>query len=399
MRSGCHPERSERSDRRATPFRFVFILGIVSLFADMTYEGGRSIAGPLLAHLGASGLIVGFVAGFGELVGYGLRVVSGRAADRTKRYWPIAFAGYAINVLSVPALALARTWPVAAGLIVGERFGRGVRKPAVSAMIAHAGSQIGQGWVFGFHELMDQLGATAGPLLVAAILMLGGGFPKAFGVLIVPAVLALLVLAIARIAYPLPSAMEAKPRTGSASFSRAYWVYVAAGACVAMGFADFALVSFHLSKVHVVPNHVIPILYAGAMLVGALGAPILGRLYDRFAVPTVIVSFAAGALFAPLSFLGGPSLAIAGVLLWGLGMAAQETLLPSIVATLTPAGERATALGTFDGVYGVTWFVGSAAMGALYDVSLGGLVAFSLALQLIALPLFTVAARMGRQEA
>jgi MFS family permease len=379
---------------RTTPFRFVFIIGIVSLFADMTYEGGRSIAGPFLAHLGATGLIVGLVAGSGELAGYGLRVLSGAAADRTRRYWPIAFLGYAVNVLSVPALALARTWPAAAGLLIGERFGRGMRKPAVSAMLSHAGSQIGQGWVFGFHELMDQVGATIGPLLVAAVLALQGGFARAFGVLVIPGVLALLALAIARMQYPIPSDMEPAARgSQSRAFGNRYWLYMAAGACVAAGFADFALISFHFSKEHVIANHVIPILYAAAMLVGGITAPFLGRLYDAFPLATIVGSFVLAALFAPLSFLGGSASAIAGVLLWGLGMSAQETLMPSIVSKITPVGRRASAIGTFDGVYGVAWFAGSAIMGALYDVSLVWLVVFSLALQIAALPLFVIASR------
>jgi hypothetical protein len=382
-------------DVKSAAFRFVFILGVVSLFADMTYEGGRSIAGPFLAHLGATGLIVGLVAGFGELIGYGLRVLSGTAADRTRLYWPIAFVGYAINLLSVPALALARTWQIAGGLLIGERLGRGFRKPAVSAMLAHAGSQIGQGWVFGFHELMDQVGATAGPLVVAGILASGAGFARAFGTLLVPGVLALIALGVARVYYPTPRSLERSSpssETGERRFDRQYWLYAAAGACIAAGFADFALVSFHLSRAHIVANHAIPILYAAAMFIGAVGAPILGRLYDRFPLQTIVASFIIGALFAPLSFLGGTTAAIIGVLAWGVGMAAQETLLPAIVSKITASDRRATALGTFDGVYGVAWFAGSAAMGALYDVSLIWLVVFSLVLQIIALPLFAIAA-------
>jgi MFS family permease len=381
---------------KSSAFRFVFIFGIVSLFADMTYEGGRSVAGPFLSSLGASGLIVGFVAGFGELIGYGLRVLSGNAADRTRRYWPIAFAGYAINVLSVPALALAHTWQVAAGLLIGERFGRGTRKPSVSAMLAHAGSQIGQGWVFGFHELMDQVGATVGPLVVAGVLATHGGFGRAFGVLVIPGVLALITLSIARMQYPVPGKLETRVAVeggGARRFSKQYWLYAAAGACIAAGFADFALVSFHLSRAHIIANQAIPVLYAAAMLIGAVGAPILGRLYDRFPLQTIVASFVMGALFAPLSFLGGTTLAIIGVLAWGVGMAAQETLLPAIVSKITAANRRATAIGTFDGIYGVAWFAGSAAMGALYDVSLTWLVVFSLVLQIAALPLFAVAAR------
>ncbi|HEY9084496.1 MAG TPA: MFS transporter [Candidatus Tyrphobacter sp.] len=384
--------------RRSTPFRFVFIFGIVSLFADMTYEGGRSIAGPFLAQLGASGLVVGFIAGFGELLGYGLRVLSGTAADRTRRYWPIAFIGYAVNLLCVPALAIARTWPAAGALLIGERVGRGIRKPSVSAMLSHAGSQIGQGWVFGFHEAMDQVGATVGPLVVAAILALNGGFSMAFGALAIPAVLSLVALGVARFEYPLPGSLEKHAAPSTRGFGSEYWLYVAAGTCVAAGFADFALVSFHFSKAHVIANHVIPILYAAAMLVGVVASPLFGRLYDRFPLATLLGAFAASALFAPLCFLGGTALAIAGVLFWGLGMAAQETLLPSMIARLTPPDRRATALGAFDGFYGVAWFVGSAAMGALYDRSLLAVVIFSLALQIAALPLFLVASRMQRAQ-
>lgn len=379
---------------RSPAFRFVFVLGVVSLFADMTYEGGRSIAGPFLSSLGASGLVVGVIAGLGELIGYGLRVLSGNAADRTRLYWPIAFVGYAVNVLSVPALAFARTWQMAGGLLIGERFGRGVRKPSVAAMLARAGSQIGQGWVFGFHELMDQIGAAAGPLVVAGVLATHGGFGRAFGILVIPGALSLIALAIARQQYPVPRQFEASGVSSESEarrFTKKFWLYAAAGACIAAGFADFALVSFHLSRAHVIADRAIPILYAAAMLVGAIGSPFLGRMYDRFPMQTIVVSFVLGALFAPFAFLGGATLAIVGVLAWGLGMAAQETLLPAIVSTITDPDRRATAVGTFDGVYGVAWFVGSVAMGALYDLSLTWLVVFSLVLQLAALPLFAVA--------
>src|SRR5215469_14366315 len=126
-------------------FRFVLIIGIVNFFADMTYEGGRSITGPFLGSLGASATIVGFVAGFGELMGYGLRSLTGYIVDRTHRYWLVSFTGYFINMLAVPALALAGSWPVAAALIIAERTGRAIRRPAVETLISHAGKSIGHG--------------------------------------------------------------------------------------------------------------------------------------------------------------------------------------------------------------------------------------------------------------
>ncbi len=146
--------------RNRSAFRFVLIIGIVNLFADLTYEGARGIIGPFLGSLGASAAIVGFVAGFGELMGYGLRSVSGYFADKSHKYWFVTFTGYAINMLAVPTLALAGQWPLAAGLVVAERTGRAIRKPVVEAMLSHAGRSIGVGWVFGLNEALDQAGAT-----------------------------------------------------------------------------------------------------------------------------------------------------------------------------------------------------------------------------------------------
>src|SRR6266550_7075043 len=181
-----------------TAFGFVLIIGIVNLFADMTYEGARSISGPFLGSLGASATVVGVVAGTGELLGYSLRSVAGYFADKTQRYWLIVLVGYVINVLAVPALALTGNWPIAATLIVAERSGRALRKPVVDAMLSYAGKSIGRGWVFGLNEGLDQAGATLGPLIVALVLYLKSGYRTGFGVLLVSSVLCLATLVVAR---------------------------------------------------------------------------------------------------------------------------------------------------------------------------------------------------------
>ena len=121
---------------QTTAFRFVLIIGVVSLFADMTYEGSRSIVGPYLAQLGASGTAVGIIAGLGELLGYGLRYISGRISEKTGKFWPITIFGYAFQMLSVPLLALAGSWQVAALLIIAERIGKAIRNPRQSYGIA-----------------------------------------------------------------------------------------------------------------------------------------------------------------------------------------------------------------------------------------------------------------------
>ncbi|MBC5809407.1 MAG: MFS transporter [Candidatus Eremiobacteraeota bacterium] len=374
-------------------FRFVFVMGLVNLFADMTYEGARSATGPLLASLGASATVVGLIAGFGEFIGYSLRWLGGIVADRTRRYWPVAFFGYIVNVACVPLLAFAHAWPAAAALIVGERFGRAVRKPATSAMLAHAGTRLGQGWVFGLNDALDQIGATIGPLIVATVLYLHGGFSGAFGILVIPAVLTIAVLAAARVQYPAPEDLAVPPPPDVRHQPRAFWFAALAGAFWAAGFADFALIAYHLVKTHVLASAAIPITYALAMVAGALAAPAFGRWYDRSGPNVLLAALALSLAGTALAFLGSPLAAVTGVFLWGVAMAAQDSVFPAIVSGITPAERRASAIGAYGAVYGVAWFGGSAVLGALYDRSLPATVAFALGVQLCALPFIIGTAR------
>lgn len=371
-------------------FRFVLIIGIVNLFADMAYEGGRSITGPFLGSLGASATIVGVVAGLGELLGYSLRSISGYFADKTHRYWFFTALGYLINVLAVPALALAGNWPVAAVLIIAERTGRAIRKPAVDTMLSYAGKSIGQGWVFGLNEGLDQAGAAISPLIVALILYLKGGYRTGFAVLIIPALLCLATLVVARILHPSPHEMEKEPADFSEAkgFPKPFWIFVGAGALIAAGFADFSLIAFHFQRAAIVPQTDIPLFYALAMGAGALSNLLFGRLFDRIGFSIVFIAFLVGATFAPFVFLGQFWLALIGMALWGVGMGAQNSLLKAILTGFMPVTKRSTGFGLFYTGYGIAWFLGSAAMGYLYDKSIITLIVFSMLCQLLALPIF-----------
>ena len=376
--------------------KFVVLLGVVSLFADMTYEGARSITGPFLAILGASGFVVGFVAGFGELVGYGLRLVSGYLADRTGRYWGITLVGYGLNLLAVPAIALAGRWEVAALLMIAERTGKALRNPPRDVMLSHATSRIGRGWGFGLHEALDQVGAVLGPLIAALVLSLHGSYRQAFALLGIAALLALSTLVVARITYPNPSSLEAEqPIAKGAGFGQAYWLYLFAAALAAAGYADFPLIAYRLQKEALAPATWIPVLYAVAMGVDAVAAIAFGRLFDRFGLPVLAVAILVSAAFAPLVFLGGFSLVVVGMLCWGVGMGAQESIMRAAIADLVPANRRGTAYGIFNGIYGLSWFLGSALMGILFDLSIDRLVAFSVAAQLVAIPALLLSRRVG----
>lgn len=376
--------------RHKVALTFVVLIGVVSLFADMTYEGSRSIWGPFLGTLGATGAIVGLVAGGGELLGYLLRLFTGVLADKTQRYWTITIAGYAINLLAVPALALAGNWPVAAGLVILERSGKALRTPARDAMLSYAAKDMGgAGWAFGLHEALDSTGAVLGPLIAALVLFLHGGYRHAFAWLLLPAIGALATLAIARIKFPQPQELDPRPapELDDARALRELKIFLIATALIAAGYSDFALIAFHLARDHVVSNDVVPTLYAVASLAGGLTALVMGKLFDKQGLSVLLWATLVPALYAPLVFLGGAWAALAGMALWGIGFGAHDSLFRAAVAQRIPRERRATVMGVFNAIYGTAWFAGSVLLGVLYDINPLYTVIAALVLQLAACPL------------
>jgi MFS family permease len=388
-----------RVPKQSAAVRFVVVIGVMSFFADFTYEGSRSIVGQYMGTLGASALAISVVTGAGELLGYGLRFFSGSGADRSGHYWPITISGYVLQMSVVPLLALAGTWEAAAVLIILERIGKAIRNPPRDALLAHAAAGIGYGRAFGLHEALDQFGATFGPLFVAMILVLDHhDYTTAFALLAVPASLELALLATARLTYPRPADLE--PRTEAIARSdkmpSVFWTYLAAAALVGAGFADFPLIAYHFETSDIVSSNVIPVFYAIAMAVGGGGSLVFGRLFDRFGIRLLVPLSLVSALYAPLVFLGGVSASVVGVVLWGLGSGVQESIIPAAVGRMVSADRRASAFGVFTGGYGVAWFLGSTAIGLLFGLSLSLVVAFSLVAELSAIPLFFVAMQKTR---
>jgi MFS family permease len=387
-----HPDRSNAS--RAA-LAFVLLVGALSFFADFVYEGSRSIIGPYLATLGATATIIGIVTGLGECLCYGLRLVSGRLADATGYYWTIVIAGYAIQMIAVPAMAFTTSWPAAAALIITERIGKAIRNPTRDLMLSHAAHHLGgYGWAFGLHEALDQSGAMLGPLVIAFVLVHGGRYHEAFAVLVIPAVINLVLLFVARRTFPRPQDLEPARKDGNGrGYPRVYWIYLGGAALVALGFADFPLIAYHLSRTRTVPVHWVPIFYAVAMAVSGAGSLLFGRLFDRYGFRALIALTVLSALFAPLVFLGSFDVALVGVAVWGLGMGVHETIIPAAIAPMVPASRRASAFGLFTSAYGISWFVGSAAIGLLYDSSVWATVVFCISAELLAVPIFVEVTR------
>ncbi|MBE3583395.1 MAG: MFS transporter [Limnochordaceae bacterium] len=347
-----------------------------------------------------------------------------------------------------------------------ERTGKGIRTPSRDVLLSYATQTVGRGYGFGLHEALDQIGAIAGPLVVASAAFAGEGYRTGFAWLAVPAVVALAVLAGARIFYPAPQALESEQsdggqqapassqtqrrrpasatagtlasgtaapsdfasaassgtttagvsdsanNTGTANtgtdepgqasaepvrFGRALWLYIAFSSLAVLGFANFQLLSYHFKAAHLMADAWIPVAFAVAMAVDAAAALVVGKLYDRVGL-RVLLALPLGTLLAVLLvFSFRPLLAWAGVLVWGIVMGVQETIMRAAIADLSPLAIRGRAYGVFNTAFGVAWFAGSAIMGALYDISVVGVVAFATAAQLLALPIFVILRRqVGR---
>ncbi|EYE87526.1 MFS transporter [Fervidicella metallireducens AeB] len=392
---------------KKSAYKFIFLIGIVSLFSDFTYEGARSIIGPYLGLLGASSAAVGFVSGLGEFIGYAFRIVTGIISDKTKNYWTMTIIGYGLNLIAIPLLAFVpeKGWIYACGLILLERLGKAIRNPSKNTLVSFAASQVGAGKGFALQEALDQIGAFLGPVMLFIILTLKGGSntKEAYGLcflaLGITAILAVLVLLISKKLYPTPESFDkSKEVEGKISFELPFWLYIAAISLVAAGFADFPIMSFHLVKEKIFADNIIPILYSLAMGVDAVAALFFGWLYDKKGISSLIIATAMSAFFAPLVFLSTYKVTIIfGIMLWGIGMGAQESILKATVTNLTSKNRRATAFGIFNTGFGLFWFLGSYAMGILYGISIKYLVLFSIITQAASIPLFYAVDRKNKQ--
>jgi predicted MFS family arabinose efflux permease len=248
--------------------------------------------------------------------------------------------------------------------------------------------------VYALNTALDETGATIGPLFIALAMYRHASYRASYAWLLVSAVLAFATLVVARVVFPVPARLEQDARTAKAErFTPAFWIYMAGAACFGAGLMSFEFIAFHLASHHTANAYWIPAFLGIATGFGVLANLVLGRLYDRNAIGTLIGAVFVSALFSPFVFLGGFGVALFGTLLWGIGYAVQDTLFKAVVADRLPEGRRNFAFGIFYTGYGVGWLIGSVALGLLYDVSVAAAIAFSMAVQLGSIPLFLAARR------
>ena len=397
---------------------FIVLFGVVSLFSDMTHEGASSIRGAYLALLGASAGTIGFISGLGELIGYSMRYVFGRLTDKSKRYWPMTVAGYVLDIIAVPALALVgeHGWLAACALLVVQRMGKAIKKPAKDTIMSFAASQEGVGRSFGIQEVLDQIGAFLGPVLLYLVLLFEqdgstfDAYARCFAFLAIPGAVTLILLLVTKHKFPNPERFEPEPKEFVPfRMKKEFVLYVAGIGLFAFGFIDYSIIIMHVSRTYahlgsalaettaLVSSGTLPLLYAGAMLVDAVAALVFGLLYDKKGVSALVWSTLLSAPFAVFifAFRSVPMLLL-GVALWGVGMGAQESILKAAVTSMVPKTSRATGYGIFECSFGVFWFLGSWLLGVLYDASLPAMIAVSVLAQLAAIPLYLASDRLHK---
>jgi MFS family permease len=393
--------------KKKTAFKLILLFGLVSLFGDMVYEGARSVNGPYLKTLGANAAIVGLVAGLAEFLGYAVRLLAGYFADKTKAYWLFTFLGYGL-LISVPLLALTGIWQVAVVFIIIERLGKALRSPAKDTILSQATKQVGTGIGFAIAEVLDQIGAIIGPLIFTVLFVIIGkgerslaDYQHGYFLLWVPLALVLLCIFFAWRAVPHPEVLENSPlaQPESDKLSKIFWIYTIFTFVTTLGFANFALIGFHLKTRQVLSDAQIPLFYALAMGVDALAAMAIGKTYDIFKAKrsnekagliTLIAIPVFSLLIPGLVFSTKFAWVLSGVIIWGLVMGCHETVMKSAIADLTPLAKRGTGYGVFNAAYGLAIFIGSALTGLLYEHSILAVISISITMEVAAIWIFVI---------
>jgi MFS family permease len=368
---------------RSRALKLILFLGIVSLLGDIIYEGCRAVAGPYLKLLGASAFAVGLVSGVGEFLGFALRLPFGYLSDRTSSYWGLTIAGYAL-LLSIPLLALVWDWRIAALLLLVERTGKALRSPARNTILSQAALEVGAGKGFAIHEILDQVGAIAGPVLFSLMLLVGG-YREAFFVTLAPFFLLLFFLFHARRTFPQVVPKTRLESEGGKLGESLKWynlfVFISAA-----GLLPWSLLAYHMKQAGTMAEQAIPLAYALAMMADALSAYPIGVAFDRMGFISLSICPLLSVL-VPLAFLRYPA-CLGGVVAYGLVLGIYETIMRAGVAKLAPLEKRGMAYGTFESVYGLSFLFGNTLAGLLYEYSISLVVLYVLlaeALSLLAL--------------
>ncbi|MEM4576861.1 MAG: MFS transporter [Candidatus Nezhaarchaeales archaeon] len=368
------------------------LLGLISLAADMVYEGARSASGAYLENLKAPP-IASSIIGVGEFVGYVLRFVSGVVASylgSSAAFWGFVALGYAMNVMVLPFLAFVGSWQIATLLYLLERVGKGLRTPMRDVILAEVTEGVGRGKGFGLHEVMDQVGALVGPLFFAYMLV-HYDYSKAFLVLLIPGTLAMMFVLTAWSLYPKIRGVEVSPKKLSfKGLGKRFWLYALSMSLQSLGFVHWAIASYFLKCWGIIGDAEIAMLYAIAMGVDALIAFPVGYLYDVVKYRSLYIAPITTLMVTLLLATKSTALAYVMAVLWGITMGISETIMRASIADIVDRGRLAIAYGIFGMLYGISWGIGGFIITLLLQLSLPVTIGYATLAQALSLLILIV---------
>jgi len=351
-------------------------MGIVSMLGDIVYESGRGIAPDYLYFLGASALLVGLTSGVGELVGYGMRLVSGPLADRSHAYWLFIFLGYGL-ILAIPMMGFTNSIWIVMSLVIAERLGKALRSPSRDAVVSVVSKGMGSGKAFGLHEFIDQIGAVVGPAFVGFIMLRTANNFSFSLQLLFP--FYFLMMAVLYLTYHrIRGAVEEVRRQTTAmegKLSRGFWVYSGAVLMNTIGLMPIALILYNGAKILESGGQLwlVPFLYVIVQLVDAPMALISGHIYDKIGIKLLALPFALSVLPFTFQFFVGLPGVILACIAYGLVLGMQESTYRAAITDIVPLGKRGSAYGFFNVMLGAGTFVSGVVFGFMLDVSVSPL--------------------------
>jgi MFS family permease len=383
---------TEQKDLRRKAYIAIMLMGVVSMLGDIVYESGRGIAPDYLYFLGASAFLVGLTSGIGELVGYGMRLVSGPLADRSHMYWLFIFLGYGM-ILAIPLMGLTNSIWLVMVLVIAERLGKALRSPSRDAVVSVVSKGMGSGKAFGLHEFIDQIGAVAGPAFLGLMMIwtvnnfslsLQSLFP--FYLLM----MGVLFLTYRRIKGTVEEIRRQSTATNE-KLSRGFWMYSGAVLMNTVGLMPIALILYNGAKILESGGQLwlVPFLYVIVQLVDAPMALVSGYIYDKIGIKFLTVPFALSILPIVFSSLVGLPGVILACISYGLVLGMQESIYRAAVTDIVPLGRRGSAYGFFNVMLGAGTFVSGVAFGYMLDASVSPLLmlGFVIVAQVIAVTL------------
>ncbi len=346
-------------------YRIVVLFGVVSLIGDIIYEGARGITPSFLEALGASALLVGTAIGLSEFLGLSLRLVSGVLADYSRMYWPLYFAGYLL-IASIPLMAFANTWQVAILLIILERVAKAIRSPARDTLLSMVSEERGK--VFGLHELLDQIGAVAGPAILGWILLTSNDYRMAYLSLFLPYFVLVAAVLLAYKGYDVDISKLSGRGLKWKSLPKEFLLYSLAVAMNAAGLIHVSLLLFKVSAL--LAGWTAAFIYALIQLVDAVASPLVGHAYDRVGRSILYVPFILSPIPTALTLIGGVHGFLIASILYGIILGMQESIYRAAVGDLVVPEVRGTAYGIFNTMYGLGFLFSGLVFGALIDMNL-----------------------------